>query len=449
VRSFGWVTRSRLALVFRDDPEARLTWWAVLAIMALGVVGGLLRTGLPATLDSAWAEDGRDFLSTSLRDGPVLSLLEPYAGYGHLLPRLLSGLASVGPLSASSAVMAVAAVSVVGLLALLVFRASAGHIQNVWVRFVLAAFVALQPVATEVLVSLANLQWYLLFAAFVVLVWSGTSTSATVVGAVVCFLAAASSPFGALLLLFAVLRILVLRTGRSWISPVALASGALVQTWVMLHSPERGLEPMTSPFRLAAWYVGHVLAPVLFGERLTGDDLTARSLAMGLVALGVCVVLFCMASKRARTEMTPILVCTGVFSVVFYLAPTVVGGISAPRYGVPAALGLAFGIAVMAAQIIRDRVALASTGAAESGRTARTGRAARVPVLLGILVVMLIGWTVALPSARPAGPSWSAGVESEGSGCQAGSTESVVVPISPAGWTARIPCAKVAALRER
>jgi hypothetical protein len=70
-------------------------------------------------------------------------------------------------------------------------------------------------------------------------------------------------------------------------------------------------------------------------------------------------------------------------------------------------------------------------------------------VLLGILVVMLIGWTVALPAARPAGPSWSAGVESERSGCQAGSTESVVVPISPAGWTARIPCAKVAALRER
>jgi hypothetical protein len=48
---------------------------------------------------------------------------------------------------------------------------------------------------------------------------------------------------------------------------------------------------MTSPFRLAAWYHGHVLALVFFDERLTGHDLTARSLAMGMVALGMCVLL--------------------------------------------------------------------------------------------------------------------------------------------------------------
>jgi hypothetical protein len=37
--------------------------------MTPGVVGGLLRTGFSTTLDSAWAEDGRDFLGTSLGDG--------------------------------------------------------------------------------------------------------------------------------------------------------------------------------------------------------------------------------------------------------------------------------------------------------------------------------------------------------------------------------------------
>jgi hypothetical protein len=84
-------------------------------------------------------------------------------------------------------------------------------------------------VASEVLVSLANLQWYLLTAAFVVLVWSSQSTSATVVGAVVCFVTAASSASGALLLPFGLLRGLVLLTGRSCVFPVALASGVLVQ----------------------------------------------------------------------------------------------------------------------------------------------------------------------------------------------------------------------------
>ena len=240
MRTFQWVTRSRLALVFREDPQGRLSWWAVLAIMTLGVLGGLLRTGISGTLDSAWAEDGRDFLAVSLREGPIASLFEPYAGYGHLLPRILSGIASVGPLWASSAVMAVAAVTVVGLLALVVLRASAGHVQNVWVRLLLAAFVAVQPVAAEVLVSLANLQWYLLFAAFVVLVWSGTSTTATVIGGVLCFLTAASSPFGAILLPLAVLRVLVLRTGglgwhqRDW--PVGFSFG-------MGHDARAGTRP--------------------------------------------------------------------------------------------------------------------------------------------------------------------------------------------------------------
>jgi hypothetical protein len=432
--------------VFREDVNARLTWWAVVAVLTLAVVGGLLRTGISVTLDSAWAEDGRDFLATSLRDGALPSVLEPYAGYGHVLPRILGGIASLGPLTAASAVMAVEAVTVLGLLALVVFRASAGHVQNIWVRLLLAAFVALQPVASEVLVSLANLQWYLLFAAFVVLVWSGTSTSAIVVGGVVCFLTAASSPFGALLLPLALLRVLVLRTRRSWLAPVGLASGVLVQSWVMLQAPERGLEPMTSPFRLAAWYVGHVLAPVFFGERLTGDDLTARSLALGVVAFGVCLLLFWMASRRARAEMLPILVCIGIFSLLFYLAPTVVGGISAPRYGVPAALSLAFGIAVMASQLVRDQVEPAS---AMTGGTARTARTAHLPVLVGIGVVMVVCWAVALPAGRPAGPSWGAAVKSEGGACQSGSTESVVVPISPAGWTAQIPCARVVALPDR
>ena len=210
----------------------------------------------------------------------------------------------------------------------------------------------------------------------------------------------------------------------------------------MMHAPERGLDPMTSPFRLVAWYVGHVLAPVVFGERLTGDDLTARSLAMGATAFGICVLLFWLASRRARAEMSPILVCIVAFSLVLYLAPTVVGGISAPRYGVPAALCLAFGIAVMAAQILRDRVE------SDSSRTARTAETARLPVLAGVGVVMLVCWAVALPAGRPEGPSWSAAVQSEGSACQAGSLASVVVPISPVGWTARIPCAKVVALPE-
>jgi hypothetical protein len=430
-RISGWTKAIPLTRVFRDDENARLTWWAVLALLALSVVGGLLRTGFSATLDSVWAEDGRDFLATSLSDGAIGSLLEPFAGYGHVLPRILTGIATAAPLSAASAIMAFEAVTAVGLLAVVVYRASAGHVQNVWIRFLLAAFVALQPVAREVLVSLANLQWYLIFAAFVVLLWSANSRSAIIVGGIVCFLAAASSPFGILLLPYAVLRIVGLRTGRGWVAPLALASGSVVQTWVMLHAPERDLDPMTWPLRLGAWYLGHVLAPVFFGERLTGDDLTARSLGLGVVALAVGVLLWFAASRRARSDMLPVLVCVGVFSILFYLAPTVVGGIAPPRYAVTAALSLAFGVAVMASQVVGDR------------REASPSVRARLPLVVGIGTVMLVCWAVSLPAGRPAGPSWRQAVQSGSSACKSGSAQSVEVAISPARWTARLPCSKV------
>jgi hypothetical protein len=435
-RRSGWTGAAALGRAFRDDPRGAVTWWVVAALLTLSVLGGLLRTGFLATLDSAWAEDGRDFLAASLRDGPVASLLEPYAGYGHLVPRILSGIASIGPLTAASAVIAVESALVVGLLALVVYRASAGHVPDPRIRFLLAAFVALQPVAHEVLLSLANLQWYLLFAAFVVLLWSGSRPSHLVVAGVLCFLTAASSPFGALLLPFAVLRVVVLRTRSAWIAPAALAAGFVLQTWVMLHAPERGLTLMTSPFRLGAWYLGHVLAPVVFGERLTGDDLTARSLVLGVLALAVCAVLWRLASRRARTDMLPVLVCTVVFSVLVYLGPTVVGGIAAPRYGVPAALALAFGIAVLLAQVLEDR---------------RVGQVPRRQStwVLGVGAVIFVCWAISLPAARAAGPSWSQEVRDAVPACESASATSVVVPVSPAGWTAQLPCARVVAQSDR
>ena len=79
-RRSGWTGTAALQSVFRDEPQAPVTWWAVVVLLTLSVLGGLLRNGPSATLDSAWAEDGRDFLAASLREGAVGSLLEPYAG---------------------------------------------------------------------------------------------------------------------------------------------------------------------------------------------------------------------------------------------------------------------------------------------------------------------------------------------------------------------------------
>jgi hypothetical protein len=82
---------------------------------------------------------------------------------------------------------------------------------------------------------------------------------------------------------------------------------------------------MTSAFRRGAWYLGHVIAPVVFGERFAGDDLAARSLVLGVLALAVFAVLWLLASRRARTDMLSVLVCTVASSVLAHLGPRLWG----------------------------------------------------------------------------------------------------------------------------
>ena len=106
----------------------------------------------------------------------------------------------------------------------------------------------------------------------------------------------------------------------AWVAPAALGDGFVVQTWVMLHAPQRGLQLMTSPFRLRSWYLGHVLTPVVFEERFTGGDLAVRSLVLGVLALAVCAMLWVLASRRARSA-SPACRSRSVDSVVVPASP--------------------------------------------------------------------------------------------------------------------------------
>lgn len=408
--------------------------WAVPIIVSVGFISGILRLGIHDAFDTIWAEDGSIFLAGAYQSSPLAILLTPYAGYAHVVPRLIAPLAAVFPPAAAAGILTVSAIAVVTGVAVLAYKATKATITNSTFRFFFAMFIVMQPVADEVLGSLANLQWYLLFGAFTVLLWTSLTGSATVIGLLVCFLSATSSPFGITLIPIAILRILVLRHRRAWLAPIALVLGVAIQISVMLIAPTRPIAPETSPIRLAAWYISHVAAPTFFGNAITPIETGLASFSLGLLAIAFLGLLlwFCPASARAR--VWPIVIVTAIYSIVFYLVASATAGLAAPRYALPAALVLALAFAIV----------LSNQLPAPGSPQPRVGRERwRRPLTYGIAGIMAVGWVLALPAVRSGGNSWVDSIHSASQQCTTNIGGEVQVGISPPGWFAAVPCSRL------
>ena len=155
-------------------PDVRRSSRAVFLTNAVGaVVVALVATALlwhrlgATTRGIAWAEDSGRFLNERLQLGAVGSLLHPYEGYLHLVPRIVVDLA-VRFFPIESYAVAVSAMScvVVGLVGATVFVLARDVVRSVPLRALLAVVPALTPlVPVEIAGNTANLHWFLLFLA--------------------------------------------------------------------------------------------------------------------------------------------------------------------------------------------------------------------------------------------------------------------------------------------
>src|SRR5439155_8544117 len=104
------------------------------------------------------------FLGEAARFGPLHALATSYAGYYHLVARLLAALALLAPAHAAAAVFAVEAALCTGLVAVFVYVASAGHLSSTLSRLMVSGIVLVIPIAQGDLPNaLANLHWYGLY----------------------------------------------------------------------------------------------------------------------------------------------------------------------------------------------------------------------------------------------------------------------------------------------
>jgi hypothetical protein len=232
------VRRVGASVFITDETRAGIVGWVVMVAgaISLSVVIGFRASTTPITT-TVWAEDGREFLAGAVRDGVLGHLFAAYAGYAHLLPRLLAGFASGAPVEAEAAVLAVMSCATTGILGVFCARASAPHITTPVGRAGYAATFALLPVlAIEVLGNLANLHWFLFVGAFWALVWRPTSKAGVVASCCVIVLAVLSDPLVLLLVPLGVWRAVCLATFRERLVVYALALGGVLQVWVVTHA---------------------------------------------------------------------------------------------------------------------------------------------------------------------------------------------------------------------
>jgi hypothetical protein len=439
------VTRGRSALLqlagspplFAPVPSRSAGWRTVglgTAALLAGTVIGLLRQPGDAATNTVWAEDGEIFLGAAATDGPVRAIATSYAGYYHLVPRLLSGIAALAPSSAAAWVLAVSAALCAAAVAVLVYVASAAYLPSPVSRFLVSAVVVVVPLAQDdVLNSIANLHWYGLYAVFWVLLWAPRSRLGRAVGPTVTLLVAASDILTVAFIPLALWRALRGSPGRrldrhGTILAAALGVGLAAQFAGLLSgasSRSLTLDALTA-------FGGYVLRAVpagVLGERWVGTQTSARGVAFAAVAWLLIGVAVLMARSRLVRPHWPLAITAAAHSLVLYVLPVFLSGAPTPRYAVAPAL-----------LMVTALVAVLRPADPPVSR-----RAAMAPVVaLAALMITVCAVNLRVDNRRAHGPSWSTEVGRARATCAtARPATDLDLPIAPrdaGGWHATLPC---------
>ncbi|MET8464023.1 hypothetical protein [Micromonospora zamorensis] len=396
-------------------------------------------------LTHVWAEDGRIFLGGAATKNFPLVVVEPYAGYLHVLPRLSAELAVQLPIGWWAAGVAIAAAVVRAAVALLVFTAAAGHLPSRKLRAVLAAAVILLPSGnSEGLNNLANLHWFVIFGAFWALLWRPTTRWQNGLSAVALLLAVTTSPLGMLLVPLAAAR-LALPRRRDRVPALAFIVGLAMQIVPLLGSTTtREREPFDVMQGLAA-AAARVPLVMFTGPELTADlypdalELYSRFYAWPAVLAAVIALaiagyglLYGSWARRFLGSASLLLAAASIGAQLYMNwedllridQPNTV--ISVQRYSVAPCLFLFTAVLVGLARAPRSQVRHVLT-------------AVRIAVAAIILFGISYQWQSTIGTVRLDGPTWQQNLGVAEQECATGKAE-ILVGISPSSWVVPLTC---------
>lgn len=260
------------------DAQPRRRWTIYLPALVLATFALWLR--VDSTLDFAdrhlWAEDGTQFIPDAVNLG-FSSLFQPFSGYLHLYPRIVSLAASCLPLEARPFAMLIGWYLAYLALAL----ACARLLKNLGASSLLVVLapvlVSLQPNAGEVFFNITNAQWLLGAALFLFAFTPAAAKPGYPLLFALC-IAGLTGPFSIILAGLSILFLLPFnsawRHGRS--AQLVLFVCAIVQFLVFVGSNRASHRPST--FDPVEWLTG-----IWRVSSLGADDAISALLALGII----------------------------------------------------------------------------------------------------------------------------------------------------------------------
>ncbi len=457
----------------RPDPRQRTIGRAAALLLGAVLVGlgaaalAWYRLG-PIARGTAWAEDGGLFLRERLQYGVDGTLLRPYAGYLHLLPRLVVDLAVHRPIEQYALTVSASSCAIVGVVAGAVFLLARDLVPAWPLRLVLAAVPVVFPLAPfEISGTAANLHWYMLVLAPWLFAYRARTWAGSAVVAVLALFAVLTELQTVVFVPLLLLAWLPFRSADARlqglralpVTVVALAAGA-AQVTVSLTTP-RASRPGDPT--LADVTHGYLLQPVAaMADRdiaAVGRLVAASGWWVLLVPAAAVAVLLVVALVVAAWRARVLIVALAGGSAVVWTAALVANASANAGWGtldgaglgalVPTRYAAASGMlllsaVVLAAAVLADRRSWSRPVDAFAGRTGGAVRVTGAAVgwcVVAVVVAAAVANVAPGPSQRADGPLWAPQVASSVAGCRADPDASVSVKTAP--WGAQVPCTLV------
>lgn len=422
------------------DPRSTTLTRPVGALLLVAVVAiGMLRIRGVPVWDTVWLEDSTIYVTEANVHGPAAVLFRSYAGYLHLVPRLLSLPIATLPVGVLPAYLALAGCVVSAGTAAFVYRSLGGWVVTARVRLAVAALVVIGPaLAIENTALITNTIW----CAFVILPFALVSTRSgrgdVTARAVIAAVAIASNPLGALYAPLALGVWVVRRTRDSLVVGAAMGLGlvvqlAVVRTGTLAENGGNHVRTVIDMFGVRV--LGSFLVGELPLDRLWTNIGEPVVVVFALVTVAIFVVLLRGSAPRERNAA---LLFLGL-AVLCFVVPVVVRGIDQTGFGVGAYVQSWTRYTVAPIVFLATAVAVLVDPPGPSGdrRVASTGRSVFVAQVAIVTLIGLPAWTV-----RSDGPRWSDEVaRTYDTQCVGQPGDTLVdVTASPTNFAATLPC---------
>ncbi|MBD7920219.1 hypothetical protein H9657_18255 [Cellulomonas sp. Sa3CUA2] len=409
-----------------DASRRRLERLLMAAILVVGTVVSVLRVPRPH-LDVVWAEDAHIFLLEAIEQGPWAVLLEGYAGYQHLVPRLVVALTSswlpteyyaIGVFWICALLTALAAVAV--------FVLSRDLVDWIPARLGLAAVTLLLPLAAqEVLGNLADIHSYCMWLVPWLVLATPRTRRAGWGWAVVMLLCAMTEVQAVIFLALVPFR---LRARDRFIRPVlgALVVGAAAQLWTTVTDPRPSTAAWPGLWSIVKGWLVNTVLPLVQPDPAVSERLLLDS---GVLVPLLVALLLAVATGYALWRGTPaqrlLTVTLALASAAVYAGGAVADGSWVFWYGSHAnvdhwegLLNSRYGVSsgMFAAAVVPVSVAvLVRRGRERGAQAARRAYVAGGAVLAVLVVVFALASTQTVSSRRDG--QWSPAVRDAVESC--------------------------------